>query len=393
LINERSSAQANRFARHGLFKSCYMRYLAVCLCLLTGPAVTLANQLNDSVDAYVRKEMQQRQIPGLAVAVIQRAKIQHVAVYGYADLGFSIPVRTTMLFSIASVTKTVTAVAIMKLQEAGKLSVEDPVGRYITGLPESWRVVRLRYLMSHTSGIPDVMANSFALDTVADTPKQMFQVFANRPLDFPPGSQWRYNQANYMLLGLIIEKITGQAFPSYCRDQLFAPIGVTAIFGYSPLPIPNRTHLYTILNWAPTGVTRLQQVQLKGGRVLPSMLWPAGGLNLSVTDFARWLIALESGKVIRRASLEQLWMPTKLIDGATFEQAPDQPWHTIGLGWGVASDEGHRRVGFSGGTFATFFVYPENDLSVVVLTNMEGSDPESLAKNIAKRYLAATKLH
>ena len=126
LINERSSAQANRFARHGLFKSCYMRYLAVCLCLLTGPAVTLANQLNDSVDAYVRKEMQQRQIPGLAVAVIQRGKIQHVAVYGYADLGFSIPVRTTMLFSIASVTKTVTAVAIMKLQEAGKLSVEEP---------------------------------------------------------------------------------------------------------------------------------------------------------------------------------------------------------------------------------------------------------------------------
>jgi CubicO group peptidase (beta-lactamase class C family) len=363
--------------------------LSFILAFLIGSTAVATQTLDQSVDAYVRDEMTKRQIPGLALAVVRHGRIQKIASYGYADVDFSVPVKSTTLFSIASVTKTVTAVGIIKLQEEGKLSVDDSIGLYLEEVPVSWRKVKIRQVMSHTSGIPDVMSNPFTLDTVAETPEGMFHVFADKPLDFVPGSKWQYNQANFMLLGMIIEKVSGQPYTEFCRDRLFGPIGVTPTFGYPQTLVANRSHTYTILHWSPTGVSRLEHVQLQTGRLLPSMLWPAGGLNLTAAEFSKWLIALESGKVVREASLEQLWAPIKLNDGSIFEQAPPEPWRTFGLGWGSASDLGHRRVGFSGGTFATFFMYPKEELDVVVLTNMEGADPESLAEAIAHRYIAA----
>jgi CubicO group peptidase (beta-lactamase class C family) len=217
----------------------------------------------------------------------------------------------------------------------------------------------------------------------------MFKLFADKPLLFVPGSRWQYNQANYMLLGRIIEKLSGQSYPEFIKTQLFAPVGVPTTFGYSQIPIPNKAHAYTVLHWTPTGVSRLKQVQLETSvGPLPSMLWPAGGLNLNVLDFSKWLIALQSGKVIRRESLERLWVPTKLNDGGTYEQGPDSPWHNIGLGWGSTSADGRRWVGFSGGTTTTFSMYPAEDLDVIVLTNLGGSNPESMAKAIAEMYLA-----
>jgi CubicO group peptidase (beta-lactamase class C family) len=194
-----------------------------------------------------------------------------------------------------------------------------------------------------------------------------------------------------MLLGRIIEKLSGQSYVEFCRTQLFGPLGIVATFGYSGAVVPNRAHTYTTLNWTPTGVTRLQQVELQSNRVLPSMLWPAGGLDLDILDFAKWIMALQSGKVIRRADLELLWAPAKLNDGSTNDQGPSADWRAFGLGWGSSSGGGRTWVGFSGGTFATFRIYPSEDLDVVVLTNLAGSDPESLAQGIADRFFLNNK--
>lgn len=360
--------------------------------LLLGRMAMAAPAVERSVDAYVRKEMATRQIPGLAIAVIRHGRIHKATGYGYADRDFSVPAQSTTLFSVASVTKSLTAVGVMTLVEAGRLTLDDPIGNYLNDLPPSWREVKIRQLLNHTSGIPDVMANPFTLDTVADTPEETFRVLHDRALDFPPGSQRRYNQGNYMLLGLLIEKLSGQPYTQFCQDHFFTPLKLTRpTFGYPQVPIKDRAHVYTWIRWSPTGATRMDHMEMLGGRVLPSMLWPAGGLNISVMDFSQWLIALLNKKFITEASLVTLWSPTKLNDGSIYEEAPPAPWRMYGLGWASNPDEQHPAVGFSGGPYATFVVYPKDELAVIVWTNVQGSEPESLANVIARQYFASNR--
>jgi CubicO group peptidase (beta-lactamase class C family) len=184
--------------------------------LIAGNALALGNAVDRSIDSYIRDEMTKRSIPGLAIAVIWHGHIEKATGYGYADLDFSVPATSTTLFSVASVTKSFTAVGIMMLEEAGKLTLDDPITKYLDGLPASWHEVKIRQLLNHTSGIPDVMANSFTLDTIADTPEEMFRVLHDKPLAFASGSERRYNQANYMLLGLLIEKLSGKPYTQFC---------------------------------------------------------------------------------------------------------------------------------------------------------------------------------
>ena len=343
-----------------------------------------------SVDAYVRDVMAKRHIPGLALSVIRRGQVERVASYGQASLEFSVPVSAGTLFSVASVTKTFTAVGVMKLMEAGKLKLDDSIGTYLGGLPDRWRAVTIRQLLGHTSGLPDVVKSPIP-DPIAETPEEATSILRDRPMDFAPGTRYRYNQTNYLLLGLLIEKLSGQPYAQFMQTELFAPAELSdPKFGDTHALIANRGPMYTPRHVPATGdsAADLELAQWK----TPPMLYPANALNISAKDLARWLVVLMGERVINRASLEALWTPVRFNDGRVYEIPPssDYPWRNQGLGWLLVPDQRHPAAGGSGGGSAAFLWYPKDSLAVVVLTNTQGANPDwSVVGDIARMYLGS----
>ncbi len=355
--------------------------LVTCCVLLFCRAAVAGNVLDKSVDTYVRDEMIKRHIPGAALAVIWHGRIQKRAFYGDANLEFSVPVTSNTVFNVASITKEFTSVAVMILVEAGKIKLDDHIGTYLNELPSSWQNITIWQLLSHTSGLPDAI-NQTTSDALADTSEEILRLLRDKPMDFPSGSKWSYNQTNYMLLGLLIEKLSGQSFTQFCTAQLFAPLKLSSpTFGGQTI-IKQRTSLYTILGFSTNPPTTLDHLEVFSFKV-PPMLYPAGALNISLMDFARWLNALMNGKLITKASMEELWAPARLNDGSTFAN--------YGLGWWLVSQAPHLVVGGNGGGRVAFMVYPKDELAVIVLTNLQGSQPEAIVNGVASQYLRTSK--
>ncbi|MGH9643592.1 MAG: serine hydrolase domain-containing protein, partial [Terriglobales bacterium] len=351
------------------------------------------NALDSSVDAYVREVMVKRHIPGLALAVIRQDKIERVAAFGQASVEFGVPVTPTTLFRVASVTKSFTAVGVMKLAEAGKLEIKDPIGTYLKGLPQSWQGVRIRELLSHTSGLPDIV-KSGGSTLIAETPEDVIALLRDRPVDFAPGTQYRYDQTDYMLLGLLIEKLSAMSYVDFCRTQLFAPAGLkNPQFGDSQTLIKNRGPIYTPYHWDAKGNPGPAGELTVLNGISPAWNYPNNGLSISVEDLARWLVALMNYKVIDETSLKALLTPLRLNDGSisAIPPSPFSPWRGETAGGLLrAADARHPAVGGTGGPFAAYLLYPKDKLAVVILTNTQESNPDAIVSDVARKYLAAS---
>lgn len=347
--------------------------------LLMGLFATTASAAANVVDAYVQNEMAKRHIPGLALAVIRRGRVEKMTTYGYANEEFSVPVRRDTRFPIASITKEFTSVGLMMLVESGQVKLDDPIGRYLDNLPPSWRDVSIRRLLNHTSGLPDVINK--ASEALADTAEDAITLLRDKPMEFTPGNRWSYNQTNYMLLQMLIEKVSKRRFGLFCEDRLFAPLKLSSPrFGFQV--IRNRASLYTSVIVGSDPPIVLESIEPYSPTKPVAMLDSAGGLNISIDDFSRWLIAVLDGKIISKSSLDELWAPAKLNDGTTVDM--------YGLGWWLALQSPHPAIGGNGGGRAAFFAYRKDDLAVIVLTNLIGSDPPSMVAEIAKNYLTAS---
>lgn len=344
-----------------------------------------------SVDDYIRHEMFERHIVGMGVAVIQRGKVTKVGAYGQASIEHGLPVRASTPFSVASVTKSFTSVAVMMLVETGNLRLEDPIRSHLSGLPAKWRDVTVRQLLNHTSGLPDVSIDDFTSATIAETPAEALRLLADRPMSFPPGSNYQYNQTNYVLLGMLIEHLSGKPYEEFCTERLFAPLKLQSpVFGDARTIVRQRATTYTLFRYGGPRPIPLNHAEVLNAE-MPAMTYPGGGLNISIGDFAQWLAALLNGKLISEASLKAFWAPATLSDGSIF-QRPSSPslWRQYGLGWVLGLDDPHPFAGGTGGIRAAFFVYPKDALAVIVLTNTQGSRPESLVQGIAEKYFASS---
>jgi CubicO group peptidase (beta-lactamase class C family) len=333
----------------------------------------------DAVDSYIRDEMAKRQIPGLAVAVIRQDRIQKLAAYGTASLEFSVPVTTNTLFSVASVSKAFVGVGIMRLVEDRALSLEDPIGQHLDAIPIAWRSVTVRQLLNHTSGLPVIDVDQFSTRTLAQTVPAALQLLGSQPQRSPAGTEWDYNGTNYMLLGMLIEKVSGKTFVEFCRDRLFAPLGLTTpTFGDSRTVVTNRATVYTRFRFDSARPERIDRAEVLNYD-MPSFAYPSAGLNISIADFSTWLVALGQGRLIGRQNLEELWKPATLRGDTT---AP------YGLGWVLAPRASRRAPGGTGGLRAAFSVFPDDDLSIILLTNFQGAGPEALLDGVAALYFA-----
>lgn len=340
-----------------------------------------AQSKSDDVESFLRREMRERKIPGLQAAVVRDGKIVLLKSFGTADVQNSVPVTNKSVFAINSCTKAFTGVAIMQLLEEGKLDLSAPVSRYLDDLPAAWQPVTIRQLLTHVSGLPNILR---VLDPVTNgfgsgmDEEAAWTKIKQIPMAFPIGERFGYNQTNYALLGKIIDKLGGKPFAEVFREKQFQIAGMTSTgFGDSRDVVPNMAPSYRFvknLDGQNLGAEKL----VNNYAEFPSFRRTASGMNSTAEDLARWLIALQRGKLLKtKSALDTLWT------AGTYNNASPTQW---ALGWMTKPRPKHRAVVATGGSRATFFFYPEDDLAIVILTNLAGAFPEEFIDELAGFY-------
>lgn len=354
--------------------------------LLSIPIVAGAaapDEANERTRQLIRQTMQEQRIPGLQIAVVKDDRIVLSESYGLANVENRVPLTATTLLPINSATKSFTGVAMMQLVEAGLVDVDAPISRYLDDLPATWRGVRVRQLLAHTSGLPNIVDRQGLIGGGGEV--EAWKAVREQPLDAPVGETFAYNQTNYGLLAQIISKQAKMPFERYFAEHQFATAGMrTTTFGDSYDLVLSSSSIYSYSR-------RRSLVDGDDDRLahwfdeLPPGLRTGGGIQTTAEDVARWIIALSNGKLIDDKSLKAMWQPEKLHGGE------NGPWSA---GWPVLDNSpGHRQLAGIGGGRAAFVVYPDEGLAIVVLTNLVGASPERFIPRIAEIYRPLHGVH
>jgi CubicO group peptidase (beta-lactamase class C family) len=361
-----------------LFKKYLARPVVVAaLMWLPGFAVSAntdgANQLAREL---IQRTMKEQRIPGLQIAVVKDGRVVLSEAYGLANVENRVTATGTTLFPINSATKTFTGVAMMQLAEAGLVDLDAPIARYLDDLPEAWRAIRIRQLLGHTSGLPDIVDQKGLIGGGSE--RDAWKAVKALPMDAPVGERFAYNQTNYGLLAQIISRQVKMPYEQYVAQHQFAAANMPlSRFGDSYDLVPNAA---TIYSYSPRGTMAKDD----GNRIsrwiydIPYSLWAGGGIQTTADEVARWIIALSDGKLVSAASVKTMWTPEKLNSGAEAEWA---------AGWPVLQTAPKRQVAGIGGARAAFIVYPDDRLAIVVLTNLAGANPQRFIPQIAKLYM------
>ncbi len=333
---------------------------------------TLTTNNVTSMEELIRSFVAKKQFMG-AVLVARQGNILLNKGYGFANLEWNIPNSPKTKFHLASVTKQFTAASILLLQERGKLNVNDPVRKYMPDAPAAWDKITIFNLLTHTSGIPDFIGfpDFASLEPFATTPQQLVARFRDKPLEFQPGDDWNYSNSGYILLGYLIEKISGEKYEQFVRENIFEPLGM-ADSGYdsNSAIIQNRATGYTpelkIDRYSVVSTHRLVNARY----INWTIPFAAGGLYSTTQDLLRWEQGLLGGKLLSSASLKEMLTPFK---------------HDYAFGLVVHTVDGHQVIGYGGrgpGFDTALTYYPEDELTVVVLANTDVDSAPEIAADL-----------
>jgi CubicO group peptidase (beta-lactamase class C family) len=319
------------------------------------------------IDEYIQAEMKAQQIPGVSLAVVKNGEIVLAKGYGLANLEHQVPVKPETIFQSGSMGKQFTATAVMMLVEEGKLTLDDKITKFFPDGPEAWCDITVRHLLTHTSGMGDYPDD---FDLRHDyTEDEMVQRIKTIPLAFQPGEKWSYSNLAYVMLGVLIHKVSGKFYGDFLQERVFKPLGMTTARVISEADIvPNRAAGYRVVNG-----------ELKNQNwVSPTLNTTAdGALYLTVYDMAKWDAALYTEKLLKRSSLDQMWTAVKLNDGKTYP---------YGFGWGLDEVRGHRIVEHGGawqGFKSQISRYVDDKLTIVVFANQARANPAKIAHGVA----------
>jgi CubicO group peptidase (beta-lactamase class C family) len=338
--------------------------IASCLLPATAPAtpsLSSASALASAADAAAAEFMAKQHVPGLAIAVIEHGAVVYEHGYGYADVERRVPVTVDTRFEIGSVTKQFTAACIVQQVRAGKLSLDDTLGKFVTEYPAGANVT-VRQMLSHTSGIPEY---AFYGQTNPTTLPAILDRIAKKPLAFPPGSQWSYSNTNYVLLGRILELTAHEPYEQYVREHIFAP----ARMSQSGFLAEERTLPNMATGYEKPGAIAATAVSRDAAGA-------DGSIVSTVGDLAKWNRALTSGAIVSPADVELMQTQITLNDGSAVK---------YGFGFAVDTFGGHPRISHEGGTdgfSATSALYPRDDEGIVVLENLALGSPYRVASAI-----------
>ena len=311
--------------------------------------------------------------PGASVIVVKDGRMVFRKALGMADLELGVPLQPDMVFRLGSITKQFTAASILMLAEEGKLSLQDPIEKFLPGYPTQGHAITVEHLLTHTSGIQsytDIPGWMTTKITAPMTVAELVDGFKKEPMQFAPGEKWAYNNSAFVLLGAIIEKASGKSYEAFVKERIFEPLGMTSSYYGSTEPIiPKRVPGYT----ADGDKVR------NAGYLSMTQPYSAGSLSSSVDDLARWDAALYTEKILKKASLEKAWTSYVLKSGEATK---------YGYGWAVSKLRGRRSIEHGGGIFG-FSTYalrlPEDRVYVAVLTNSDSpmTAPAYVAKKLA----------
>jgi CubicO group peptidase (beta-lactamase class C family) len=322
----------------------------------------------DKVDDYVKAEMQRQHLAGVSVAVLKEGKILKAEGYGMANIELNVAVRPDTVFKIGSVSKQFIATGIMLLVDEGKISLDDKISKYLEGTPETWKDITVRNLLTHTSGLVREAPgfDPLKIQNDADVIKTAYK----EALRFVPGEKYEYCNVGYFSLAEIIRKVSGKPWPDFLKERVFAPAEMHA----------TRTTTMTDLVTNRANGYAWNNNKFENSSIFFA-LRPSGAFLSTVLDLAKWDAMLYSDKILKQSLREQMWTPVKLNNGSTYP---------YGFGWTVDTLRGHKVVQHGGslpGFRASFFRFVDDKLSVVVLTNTDNANAESLAVGIADEYL------
>lgn len=339
--------------------------------MILGWSVAAISAQTSAVDEFINAEMAKQKIPGVAVAVVRDGQPVKVKGYGFANLEHKVAVKPETIFQSGSVGKQFTAMAVMMLVEEGRIRLDAPISTYLGQVPPAWRRVTVRHLLTHTGGLTDYPENfDYRRDYTED---ELLTRAKKIPLDFAPGEKWSYSNLGYVVLGIIIRKVTGKFYGDFLRERIFKPLEMTTARVISEEDIvENRAAGYRLVK----GAVKNQEW------VSPSLNTTAdGALYMSALDMIKWDAALADGKLISKAGYDALWTPVKLNNGRTYP---------YGFGWDVERVDGRLRTQHGGAWqgFKSFIArYPDDKLTVIVFANLVDADPEILAHGVAEIFV------
>ncbi len=324
----------------------------------------------DSVDAFIARVMVEQQVPGVAVAVMRNGKVVLTKGYGFADLEHKVPVTPRTVFQSGSVGKAFTVMAVLMLVDEGRVRLDAPLETYFPNAPSTWTPITVRHLLEHTSGLPGYPDDfDFRRDRTED---ELFAIIGEQPLGFAVGAQRGYSNLGFILLGILVHKVTGTFYGDFLAERLFRPIGMpTARVNSEADVILDRARGYRLVD----GTLKNQEW------VAPTLNTTAdGSLLLSALDMAAWDAALHERRLLSAGSYARMWTRLVTTDGA------EQPF---GFSWQLPDVSARRLIEHSGGWqgfTANYSHYPGTGLSVAVFLNRRGVDPIRVTRGIQRIF-------
>jgi CubicO group peptidase (beta-lactamase class C family) len=327
------------------------------------------------IDSIANQTLRTTGVPSASVAVVSHGQLAYAKAYGSAKLEPAVPATPDMRYAIGSISKQFTASALLLLQQDGKLSLDDPVSKFVPGLTRG-NEVTIRELLSHTSGYQDFWPQDYVMPMMLKpaTPQSIVDRWGKQPLDFDPGTRWQYSNTNYTIAGMVVEKASGMPFFQFVRTRIFAPLGLQSVADFDASP--------TAAN--ATGYLRYALGPL---RVAPDAgsgwMFAAGELAMTATDLAKWDISMIRRSLLAPRSYSELETEVRLKNGSGT---------AYGLGVGVAMQGGHLMIEHNGevsGFTAENMVYPDDSVAIVVLTNQDAAPASgAIARQISTLLFA-----
>jgi len=326
----------------------------------TAAHAQLSADLTEKIDKIAADTLARTGVPSASVVVVKDGKIAYVKAYGDARLEPKTAAAPTMRYSIGSISKQFTAAAMLLLQEQGKLSLDDKVGKYVPDLTRA-NEVTIRQLLSHTSGYQDYWPQDYVMPMMLKpvTAQKIMDTWAKIPLDFEPGTKWQYSNTNFVIAGVIVEKVSGMPLLKFLQQNIFGPLGMASVANIDEKRLGDTD---------PTGYLRYALGPLRPApKEGPGWLFAAGELAMPATDLAKWDISIIDQKVLKPSSYREFSTDTLLKNGLSTH---------YGLGVDVASQGGHRALSHGGevsGFTAQNTVFPDDRAAIVVLTNQDAA--------------------
>jgi CubicO group peptidase (beta-lactamase class C family) len=380
----RSMKQLERLAGSAILLTMLFLPLAAAHVQAQAPAQTVEAidpALRARIDRIAAEVLEETGVPSASVAVVKGGKLVYTHAYGSARLATgsspAVPATVEMRYSIGSISKQFTAAAILLLQEDGKLSLDDAVGKYVPGLTRG-NEVTIRQILSHTSGYQDYWPEDYVMTPmlVPESAQQILDTWARKPLDFEPGTQWQYSNTNYVIAGRIVESVTGQPLMDLLTRRIFRPLGMTSVWNSDEAKLTQADatayyrHALGPLRVAP-----------KEGR---GWMFAAGELAMTAHDLALWDESLIAHSILKPESYKQMFTEVKLKDGKGTQ---------YGLGVDVRDRDGHRSIEHSGevsGFVSDNEILVDDGVAVAVLTNQDAVGAASAIARLAAPAVLAS---